>query len=64
MKARATAVILAHNHPSGNLEPSPDDMEVTLRLKNAGKLLGIEVLDHLIFSSDDYHSMMENGEFL
>ena len=64
LKARATAVILAHNHPSGNLDPSPDDMEVTLRLKNAGKLLGIEVLDHLIFSSDDYHSMMENGEFL
>ena len=64
LKTRATAVVLAHNHPSGNLEPSPDDMEVTMRLKKAGLLLGIEVLDHIIFSSDDYHSMMEGGEFL
>ena len=64
LKARATAIVLAHNHPSGNLEPSPDDMEVTVRLKRAGLLLGIEVLDHLIFSGDDYHSMMEGGEFL
>ena len=64
LKSRATAVVLAHNHPSGNLDPSPDDMEVTLRLKKAGLLLGIEVLDHLIFSADDYHSMMESGEFL
>ena len=64
LKSRATAVVLAHNHPSGNLDPSPDDMEVTLRLKKAGLLLGIEVLDHLIFSADGYHSMMESGEFL
>ena len=64
LKARATAVVLAHNHPSGNLEPSPDDLEVTLRLKRAGVLLGIEVLDHIIFSSYDYHSMMEGGEFI
>ena len=61
---RATAIILAHNHPSGNLEPSPDDLEVTLRLKKAGLLLGIEVLDHIIFSSDDYRSMLESGELL
>ena len=64
LKARATAIVLAHNHPSGNLDPSSDDMEVTLRLKKAGLLLGIEVLDHLIFSSEGYHSMMESGEFL
>ena len=64
LKARATAVVLAHNHPSGNLEPSSDDLEVTLRLKRAGQLLGIEVLDHIIFSSDDYRSMMESGEFI
>ena len=64
LKARATAVVLAHNHPSGNLDPSPDDLEVTLRLKRAGQLLGIEVLDHIIFSSDDYRSMMESGEFI
>ena len=64
LKSRATAIVLAHNHPSGNLEPSPDDMEVTLRIKKAGLLLGIEVLDHIIFSSDGYRSMMETGEML
>ena len=64
LKARATAVVLAHNHPSGNLEPSADDLEVTLRMKKAGILLGIEVLDHIIFSSEDYRSMRETGEFI
>ncbi|MCR5443295.1 MAG: DNA repair protein RadC [Sphaerochaetaceae bacterium] len=64
IRMRATAIILAHNHPSGNLEPSPDDLEVTLRLKKAGLLLGIEVLDHIIFSSEDYRSMSETGEML
>ena len=59
IRMRATAIILAHNHPSGNLDPSPDDLEVTLRLKKAGLLLGIEVLDHIIFSSEDYRSMAE-----
>ena len=61
---RATAIVLAHNHPSGSLEPSPDDLEVTLRLRKAGLLLGIEVLDHIIFSLDGYRSMMESGELL
>ena len=64
IRMRATAIILAHNHPSGNREPSPDDLEVTLRLKKAGLLLGIEVLDHIIFSSEDYRSMSETGEML
>ena len=64
LKERATAVVLAHNHPSGNLEPSPDDLEVTHRIRSAGVLLGIEVLDHIIFSSVGYRSMMECGEFL
>jgi len=64
LKKRATAVVLAHNHPSGNLEPSPDDLEVTSRLRNAGNLLGIEVLDHIIFSTEDYRSLAENGEFI
>jgi len=63
LKLRATAVILAHNHPSGNLEPSPDDLEVTMRIKKAGLLLGIEVLDHIIFSLDGYRSLSESGEF-
>ena len=61
---RATAIVIAHNHPSGNLEPSADDLEVTDRLKKAGLILGIEVLDHIIFSANKYHSMMETGEII
>lgn len=64
LKSRATAIVLAHNHPSGNLEPSVDDLEVTARLKKAGQILGIEVVDHIIFSEDDYHSLLESGEFI
>lgn len=59
---RAASAILAHNHPSGNLEPSPEDREITRRLTEAGNLLGIEVLDHLIFSDRGYYSFMERGE--
>ena len=64
LKMRATAIILAHNHPSGNLEPSSDDIETTIRLKRAGQLLGIEVLDHLIFSYENYRSLLESGELM
>lgn len=46
--ANAAAVILAHNHPSGNPNPSPEDIAITNRLVEAGKILGIEVLDHVI----------------
>jgi DNA repair protein RadC len=63
LKERATAVVLAHNHPSGNLEPSDDDLATTLRIRKAGALLGIEVLDHIVFSEDSYRSMVESGEF-
>lgn len=61
---RATAIIIAHNHPSGNLEPSTDDLELTMRLRRAGQLLGIELLDHVIFSATDYRSLAETGELL
>jgi len=63
LKERATAVVLAHNHPSGNLCPSTDDLAVTRRIRKAGALLGIEVLDHIIFSAQDYRSLLETGEF-
>ncbi len=59
---RAASVILAHNHPSGNLDPSAEDLEVTRRLQSAGQLLGIPVLDHVIFSSRGYYSFLEHGE--
>lgn len=55
----AAQVIIAHNHPSGNFEPSQEDREVTNRLRDAGKLLGIEVLDHIIVSPSGYTSFRE-----
>ena len=58
---RASAVIVAHNHPSGNLIPSQDDLDVTLQLQEAGKTLGIKLLDHLIFDESEYYSLMEKG---
>jgi len=59
---RAAAVILAHNHPSGSLEPSDDDLALTKRLCEAGHLLGIEVLDHIIVSPNgEYLSFIEAG---
>ena len=57
----AAAVIVAHNHPSGEPEPSPDDIAVTKRLVSAGSLLGIDVLDHLIIGDNCYVSLRERG---
>lgn len=64
IKDNATAVILAHNHPSGNLKPSIEDKDVTKRMKLAGDVLGIKVLDHLIVSPSLGHfSFLENDVF-
>ncbi len=60
IRASAASVILAHNHPSGEVEPSREDREVTKRLKESAKILGIEVLDHVIVG-DGYYSMKEHG---
>lgn len=57
---RACAVIVAHNHPSGDLSPSKEDERVTKALKEAGELLGIKVLDHVIFSTKGFYSFEEN----
>ncbi len=71
---RASSIIVAHNHPSGNLTPSTADIDVTKRIKEAGKILGIQLLDHIIFSRKkhsirdknvslfDHYSLAENGE--
>ena len=59
---RAAAIIVAHNHPSGNLSPSLDDLSVTRQLKEAGHTLGIKLLDHLIFDLIEYYSLLENGQ--
>ena len=57
---RAAAIICAHNHPSGNPEPSKEDKDLTLRLSKAGDLLGIPLLDHVIFTHKGYYSFLEN----
>lgn len=58
----SSAVIVAHNHPSGSLTPSPEDMALTRRLKEAGALIGLKVLDHLILTRDSYYSFCESSQ--
>ncbi len=58
---RAASVIFAHNHPSGALEPSNSDLKIQEQLTEAGKILGIKVLDHIIISKKGYYSFQENG---
>lgn len=56
----AVAVVLAHNHPSGSLEATPADMEATDRLVEAGTMLGIDVLDHLVIAGNKFASIINN----
>lgn len=62
LKSNASSIILAHNHPSGNTLPSENDKKLTSQLKEAGSLLDIPVLDHIIISSDSYRSLADEGE--
>lgn len=59
--ASAAAIVLFHNHPSGDPTPSPDDLVLTTRMVNAGDIMGIEVLDHLILADQKYFSLVESG---
>ncbi|TLM97475.1 hypothetical protein FDZ73_24970, partial [bacterium] len=61
IKKSAAALILVHNHPSGDPSPSREDIDVTRRLAEAGKLLGIEILDHVIIGDLKYVSLKEKG---
>ena len=61
IKNRAAAIAIAHNHPSGSLEPSEEDKHVTNRLISAGEILGIRVIDHIVFSSRGYYSFLEHS---
>ncbi|MGB9847671.1 MAG: RadC family protein [Minisyncoccia bacterium] len=61
LKQNAASVILVHNHPSGNPEPSEDDLETTKRLIEAGKIMGIDVLDHVIITKNKAFSFKEKG---
>lgn len=57
---RASAVIVAHNHPSGDITPSAEDMKITKQLKEAAAILGLSVLYHIIFSAKGYYSFAEH----
>jgi DNA repair protein RadC len=57
----ASAIICVHNHPSGNIEPSIEDKNITNSLKEVGDILGIKVLDHIIIGYDNYYSFFESG---
>lgn len=59
----AAAMIVLHNHPSGNPEPSREDISITKQLKEAGTIIGIKVLDHLIIAGDTYTSLQDRGQF-
>lgn len=61
IKEHASAVVLSHNHPSGSIQPSDDDVTTTLRLYQAANLLGISLLDHIIITKTGYYSFLENG---
>lgn len=57
----AATFMIFHNHPSGNPEPSPEDIAVTKRMKDAGNLMGIELLDHIIIGDGEFISLNEKG---
>ena len=59
---RASAVIVAHNHPHGELKPSDEDIQITKQLKEAARILGLSLLDHIIFNTKGYFSFTEHDE--
>ncbi len=61
LEVAATAIILCHNHPSGNLQPSQSDKDLTAKIKEAAKYLDIKVIDHIIVSEDGYYSFADEG---
>ncbi|CDZ99816.1 hypothetical protein BN1050_00307 [Metalysinibacillus saudimassiliensis] len=61
VKRSAASIIVCHNHPSGNPQPSPEDIEVTQRLQEAGLIIGIELVDHIIIGNHNYVSLKEKG---
>ncbi len=59
---RASAIIIAHNHPAGDLTPSDDDRRITRRIKESGNILGINLFDHIIFNSKGHYSFVKHDE--
>ena len=60
--ANASCIMLAHNHPSGNLRPSSDDNRITNRIIEAARLFDITVLDHIVITNESYYSFTDNGD--
>ncbi|WP_114604132.1 MULTISPECIES: JAB domain-containing protein [unclassified Staphylococcus] len=58
--SNATGMIIGHNHPSGDVTPSPEDIKITQRIKEISEMMGIILYDHIIFSENDHHSIMKN----
>lgn len=61
LKSNCTGIVISHNHPSGNLKPSRQDEELTQKIKQAGRLLDITLLDHLIITAEGYFSFADEG---
>ncbi len=61
VKYRCSSVVVAHNHPSGNPEPSDSDIEISKKLVEAGKIIGIELIDHIIYTEDKLYSFREHN---
>jgi DNA repair protein RadC len=61
LKSNASSIILAHNHPSGNLQPSEQDIRLTRKNKEAGLVLDLQVIDHIILTSEGYYSFADEG---
>ena len=61
LSCNASRIIISHNHPSGNLQPSAGDREITREIVNGGKILQIQVLDHIIVTSEGYTSFCDEG---
>lgn len=61
IKASAAQIVVAHNHPSGNPEPSPEDIALTRRLDDTARVIGIEMIDHIIVTSDNFYSFIDKN---
>lgn len=61
IRDNATCLLAAHNHPSDHLDPSPEDRDITDRLRQASEVLGIALLDHIVFGRTGYYSFVEHG---
>jgi len=61
IKANSSGIIVCHNHPSGNINPSESDTKITQKIRESGNLMDIQLLDHLIITAEEYYSLADNG---